>query len=438
MIEIGKNSHQNSDNLKLIETLLEKDDFYVLKDYPNELRELINLLIQLIYVYFETVKNKKKIYEIIGSILNKLKRKIEKFPESVQCVQECLFLNIFCKPIEINVNNDDSFYRLIFFDSNLIELVELKYINAKTSLKSHLDRLLVQINSTEFLDSIQPDQATKYDFRVRFYESWFGKLGNLIKYEATFDSIFIEQLCLIIDKCIGFDAYVNPFDSTCFTVNYNIIESISSAFSNQSVPENLINKLIQAWLIIVDLKHNLATERFFMMIQMASINHLKLLVPITSRLWDLYLDRMTEYNLQTVINSLMPLTHEYFMKERCARFSSILLDKFEEVFNITYQLLMTILKSCPEFFFVQQKKQKERLFLIEMINRAKQLNTDVNSLMTISLGLLSMVVQNLKENHKLISRFIVEIYEQRMEFWNIILDRLDNSNNNGLLIIFKF
>lgn len=430
LLALAKNAHQSTDYLTIIEYLLNKNDFYVLKDYTKETKTLTSLLLNLAYEFvdiidFDNNQKSKTRHDIISKIYDKLKDKILKFPECVQTIQEILFDKTFCKPIEMNVQNEKFFYLITY---NLFQPVfDPKSVYNVKGARERMTKTVSLIVSSGIFESLQPEECSASNItRLRYYKAWFSKIGlELIKTESEFDAKFIDHLCQLIDECIKMDNYINEFDSSSYTINMDIVESLSWAFLNPNVNEKLINDLIKVWIILEEKNNEDLKKKFLDKMSWAQINHLKLLLPVSTKFWDLYLENINEYRLLSIVNALLPLNYEFFMKNYSEKYIKKILERVDEVFTINYQIFLTIAKYCPRFYF---QLEKNLFYLTELIESLKRSNAD--NLMGLSAGILFAIIKELNENANLLKELHLKIFEHRKEFWKIIFEeRIENGKS---------
>lgn len=318
LIELSKLTHESVDCLKIISELLYKDNFYVLKDYKAETVILTQNLVELAYEFAEVEHDDlseavKTRYDCIKNIFNYLKERLSKFPESLNAVQDCLFDKVYCKPVEENITSNKFFY-LITYD--LLRIVDTLYIfGLSENHKQRYSKVLAIFVSNDILESIQPEYTVKSLNKLRYYESWFRNIGYLLKEGKNFEDSFVQSLIKIIKEIKETDNFVNVFDDTSFTINYQIIQALSWTLLNPAANEKLIAALVDIWAYLFEKNVIEFKKSFYTFMTNVARLYGKNLTPIADKMWEAYLDDLNENNLIIIIDSIMPWTYSLFMEK---------------------------------------------------------------------------------------------------------------------------
>lgn len=421
LVELSKNAHSSKDYLEIISELLYKDNFYVLKDYKTETVVLCDNLIALAYEFVnlegDMTEWQKNRYKLISGIYGYLKDRLRKFPESIQYAQESFFEPLFCKPVEMDDLNE-KFYYLIY--NNIFQIVEINYIySLDEKYRKRLSHVLEVLLSNDSLDYIQPENSVKWRFRTLYYDSWFSKIGDLLKDGKNLDSSLIESLTRVVEKIREYDSYIDLFDSNSFTVNYHIIQWFSRSFSNLDADEKLISALIATWGDIFMKKDETLTRNFFQYMYQVCLTHPKCLATIGDKLWDFYLEgNMKDTQLPFILESILPYTRSLFMERYKKRFLDMTLNDLQNLYNKSYSFLLKLFQHCPQFYF---EIEGNKLYITNLIENSK-LVPNLNSL---NYGIFTQFVKTLKDNEgKLLKENFNVIYQHRKEFWTFAFNEI--------------
>lgn len=432
LIELSKSAHLSKDYLRIIYDLLWKDNFFVLKDFATEIRTLSGNLLELPYEFEESDGDfsdlAKDRFDSIDKILRHLCQRIEKFPESKNVVQEILLEKVFYKPIERKVLSN-SFYDLI---DDPFELFDPVYLF--NSCKDMFTKALILFVSNEVIEAIQPENTIDKSDLKSYFNKWFEHLGKLLATEKNFDPKFTNNLIKIVDEIYKLDNFIDAFDSERFTVNFEIIRSLSGAFENPDSSAELITSLIKIWSLLSKKDNTEFNECFYNYLYHASQNHPKSIVPIAGELWELYLkDLNNDFSqILMVLCEILPLTSDLFMTKYRKRFLDAILKNINTTFLKNYSLFIKLFETCPEFYF--QVDEDKKMCFTKLIEKMKK-SSDNAVLMSI-VGIFYYVIKAATENEKVIKDMNQVILNHRKEFWHFVyIEGVEVKNNQKLKLL---
>ena len=410
--------------LKMISKLLDKDNFYVFKDYPNETVLIMSAIFDLASEVGKQIDsdfrdNNSDYFDALQSAVDKLERRLEAFSQ-LKVFQKCLFNKLIGVPIENNFLHQD------YFKLCDISIVDLEFYPNDAADLDKLASTLAKAISPLIFDSIQPDLVLdRYDRRLRFYSTFFLKLTTSLSKRGDICVRLAEQLGKLVDTCMEKNNFKDDFDEDSFTVNYDCVHYTALfAFQNKATTISLANKLFDAWFRLFAANQDTAKicSDFYSVISLGSLNFKEQLALKAREIWTYFLDRINDTNFVNYVYQTFANSIDLFRNEFAHKYAHVLINGDEQVdFTSQYSIFIEIANRAPEFFM--QRLPNKQINIIELLKKASE------SQLYLVVGVLYMMWQVVMKSTDLDPKYVQNVYESRHEFLIVIFNEGPNKPN---------
>ena len=412
----------------IVERFLRKEEFYLLKNFHKETESILSRLFDLALEMDLTSRDDRNGH--LKESLDQLKRRISPFPETIEFLQDCLYKNIIYKPIEMNVSTKEYFYIINDYVSSF---VSFKNFPSEVHELHYLRRVFKIAVSSEVFDSIQPDQLDMYHGRVSFFKIFYRKISECLSERKDIADQLGDDLVELVDMICEKNEFVNEFKSDSLTINYEIIENLSSQVLNyKNSDKRLVVKLIDVWFDLYEaIQMRNVSSKACELIKAACENHTEIASLKSDKLWEYFLstdDSGSKSLMMLSIQSIFPLTVDKFFAKYSHGMTEMLLRKESTIMN-NYAMIYVLAEHAPRYFFL--KNQNSNLVIIDLLEKAKQnpmeLQMCISNTIMITNNLLSK--KTMLQDHDINS-----VFEARQTFLRCIFVNGEKHSGDGKLL----
>ncbi len=446
----------NTSCLKLVDILLSKKNFFLLKQYAEETLSTFNLLVDLLYDSVpkeeqidkdarNEVQGHREYMGVLKECFESFEERLSVFDQSVQLIQNSLIDRLMLEPIASDINSD------AFFETIHVINQKLAQFELYTSDLGFLKKSFEKATSLELLESIQ---TVSFNQRSDFFMTFFRKVNNSLKTRNDIQVLLQPSLIKWIKSLKEMDNFVNEFQKHIPTNNYLILMNLSFALiSSTSTKSELVEELIDLWLGLVTKDSlessstknefrkqdnseeesdddNIQFKEFFDVICLACKNYTHICAEKAPVLWKLYLAEPS-YKLRDALTIIYPQSHTSFFKLSSDSYSKFLLnteENDEKRINEEYSLLLVVVQNTPSFLLREYNKTSTNF--IELM---RKYGSNTQNL-SIIIGLLYKFIEAVKLNPKILSPAEIQVLFRTREslFWILFQPAAANQKRNLL------
>jgi hypothetical protein len=413
----------------VVERLLRKEDFYLLKNFPEETKLILSKLLDLC---LEINLDDREQYSFLKDSIENLVKRILPFQDVIDAIQNCLYQKFIFRSIEQDITIKEYYYAT----SDLSKFIDFKKFPKESNELQRLKTIFKMAISSEIFDSIQPDQAEDYNSRVTFYNLFYRKIAECLKERGDMSALLNDEIIELVNEIIEKNDFVNEFKDNSFTINFNIIRNLSKVLENKNTSTDLAQILFDLW---ISLFKNFNTQELrrtaCTFIKSACENFPKICSSYSDDIWDFYLNSQTqgsEYFLLEAIKFIFPLTRERFLTAHSKALTASIISSNESIVKLN-GILNLISEMAPEYYF--KKYDSIEMVILDIFNKVKsQSNANPHDQIIFISIMIGVTNKLLLKNFNLSQTERDYMFTCRHKFLRFIFENGENYKKNSKIL----